>query len=161
MKVFSVDQKPVYVSEPEQFLSSFFFFPQRVLTTLRQNNNFISSKFGFKLRLRNNVTVRQWVINGSFLLQLLHKHQLLLGAESQANPCSQPSCDRTTAHLQKCKCTTLIDAPDVPGCWADKMASSKIYQFKSVRVSSVDFWFLHWTYTWKIHQHEMIHHLNK
>lgn len=42
-----------------------------------------------------------------FSLQLLHKHQLLFGAEIQAHPCSQPPGDWEAAHLQECKSTHL------------------------------------------------------
>lgn len=45
--------------------------------------------------------------NNAPLLQLLHKHQLLFGAEIQTHPCSQPPSDREAAHLQKCKSAHL------------------------------------------------------
>lgn len=80
---------------------------QRVLTTSRPNSNFISSKLSLNcnLILKVCLIVPRWVpTNLCFLLQLLHKHQLLLGAESKTNPCPQPSCDWKTAYLQKCKC---------------------------------------------------------
>lgn len=38
--------------------------------------------------------------NDALSLQLLHKHQFLLGAEIKTHPSSQPPSDREAAHLQ-------------------------------------------------------------